>query len=770
MSLIADVRAVCRRLAPLGWHNALKQHGLDIASPNLARELARPLPNIQRGNTGYEDFAPKGVRGIEPGIPALSLLYHALASPGVVEGTGAPRLEDFPTLAELDVVENYIFAAAHLSLEDLRRRYRGRRLAVVVFAYEYRPAAGTCHRRHADFVFARTGVARVGTVGPLYRARFRGFVPYDDSDTHAIRVCPARYAAFIAVKSRGSKTDCCPMRFMTPDTERSGALANQASDSARHFWLPVHKLFAGPECLQGLNDASVTLTPYHVNEKIRRVHLALLSRTARRKAAASGVFDHPPFRFTQDIAAMATGPSLGPGVLVPVPHATLVEPADINGRPLTYLVPRMGATLSSSVNIPAPRDNVRHAPEYVHARTKVESDGRLQDLNKLADPARAVHHGGYHALNYRDHTGDGWIAAQCPWLAVVAPDLARPIAAYSLVTAPDFFFACDQRDLTEWTATLPKPFVKSIWVTSPTALSDQRLPANLQLPGSPFHPSDATVTALVSMAATLSPRRANAAVFVDFRHCHLPDDSAGVFAPGWDVSADKTLAGVGHLAAYGLGSPFPEDAKLCAALSTFWPAVAPDATRTFTYGARSGAYFLVSPLTDDEIGQLGRLPWDGIPGPVVVKAGGRSYAEYHSFDHADYVHSARHNLFSLAVTSHIDGPEYEARALAMALLYRALGVETTWAKTRRLVLSFRPVAAGDPELIAAQTAAGSMLPGSGYRFDTFKAGATKRVRNRPNRERIPIRDRAIAFVDPANRRVLVRRGNSRWRAVQLDTL
>ena len=31
--------------------------------------------------------------------------------------------------------------------------------------------------------------------------------------------------------------------------------------------------------------------------------------------------------------------------------------------------------------------------------------------------------------------------------------------------------------------------------------------------------------------------------------------------------------GPDHLAAYGLGSPFPEDSKLCAALSSFWPAV-----------------------------------------------------------------------------------------------------------------------------------------------------------------------------------------------------
>ena len=54
-----------------------------------------------------------------------------------------------------------------------------------------------------------------------------------------------------------------------------------------------------------------------------------------------------------------------------------------------------------------------------------------------------------------------------------------------------------------------------------------------------------------------------------------------MFAPGWDISVDGRAGGPEHLAAYGLGSPFPEDSKLCAALSAFWPAVAPDAARTF---------------------------------------------------------------------------------------------------------------------------------------------------------------------------------------------
>src|SRR6185437_10571961 len=106
----------------------------------------------------------------------------------------------------------------------------------------------------------------------------------------------------------------------------------------------------------------------------------------------------------------------------------------------------------------------------------------------------------------------------------------------------------------------------------------------------------------------------------------------GVFAPGWDISTDRTRASgtqVQHLAGYPLGSPFPEDAKLCAALSTFWPAVAPDSTREMepSRGNQTGT---VAPLTDEEIGQVGELSWDGVPGPRVVTVNGSDSVEYAS--------------------------------------------------------------------------------------------------------------------------------------------
>src|SRR4051812_16759866 len=199
--LIDHVAAACRRLAPSGWRELMGLHGLDISAGELARELSRPLP-IDRSIPGFEDFAWEGTRGIEPGMPALSLLFHAFASPRVVGGTKStgdlPQLNDYPTPAEIEAVENYVFGANPPSIEDLQVRARGAHLAIVVFAVEYRPGSETVHQRHADMCYARTGVARVGTVPGEYLPAARGYLPFDKSDPHQFRVLPCRYSAYIA--------------------------------------------------------------------------------------------------------------------------------------------------------------------------------------------------------------------------------------------------------------------------------------------------------------------------------------------------------------------------------------------------------------------------------------------------------------------------------------------------------------------------------------------------------------------------------------------
>jgi hypothetical protein len=752
MSLINDVQAICNRLAPEGWGDLLSQHGLDIKATDLAGELSKKLTKIVRSAKGFEDFALEGERGIQRGHPARSLLYHALASPNVLTGADGSDLKAFPTLLELDTVENYVYGVLPPSIPELRDLATDAPLAVVVFAAEYRPGSQTCHARHADLVFSRTGVSRVGTIEPLFDARRRGFLPFVEGEAFTIRACPVRYSVYIAAQVSGDEARFCPMRFQIGDE-----VDDRISDKERKFWQPLHKLFPGSECLAGVPDLQVNLTAHHTNEKLRRVHVEL------QKKFDTGVnpqdLDKPPFIFTEGIAEFSTKPSNGLGLLEPVPHPRLVEPAEFNGKPLSFVVPPDNGTLSSSFAVSGDPNEARHAPEYVHVRVRVENDGTLTDLNNSENVSKIVSDGNYRALHFVDFTGDGWIEASCPTLTNPATGLLGPFAAYSLVTAPDFFPTCDQRELMEWAAKLPQEFSGTIWNAIPLTLSDQRLAANLQLPNSPFDKNDKTMTAIVSMFGEVSSQQTNVKSADALRHSPLPDDCAGVFAPGWDVSRDE-LAGTPHFAAYGLGSPFPEDAKLCAALSTFWPAAAPDATRTMTPDLSS---ITVSPLTDEEIGAAGNLPWDGIPGPRVVQSVSGATAEYSSLDYADYVQSALNGKFSLLLTSHIGVEEYQDRVVAMAVVYSAISLE----KENWLILSFRRVTPGDQELLQAQLESKTTLSGKAYRFEVFRNGTFTTPPEDFRKRRIKIKDRRVLFAgpdrdNPQNSRVLMKKQNGRF--------
>src|ERR1700737_4875890 len=171
MAQIDEVKAACARRAGMGWQSLLKQHGLDIAKADLAAELARKLA-IDRSVPGVEDFSLEGTRGVEAGLPAASLLYHAFASPDVhptASGDPATSADAYPTLAELDAVENYIYGLRPIDPARLKD------FVIGVFAYEYRPGASTAHGYHADFVFSRTGIARVGTRSEAWDGQRRGF-------------------------------------------------------------------------------------------------------------------------------------------------------------------------------------------------------------------------------------------------------------------------------------------------------------------------------------------------------------------------------------------------------------------------------------------------------------------------------------------------------------------------------------------------------------------------------------------------------------------
>ena len=578
-----------------------------------------------------------------------------------------------------------------------------------------------------------------------------------EGDDHAIRVLPARFAPYLAVQLRG---DLALFGPMNPDMRRRLPGGPQAGeDRLRRFWVPVHRLFSGTECLRGLN-LTVALEARHLNEKIRRVH-----RQLRGTGWGPPDIDRPPFAFTDGIAELSEAAEDGEGILHPTVHPRLVEPAVYRERALTYQVPPDASNDWAPSLIVRAEGQDRHAPEYVHARHAVAPDGTTRDLGDEDDVAGRVRRGGYRARHYVDFTGDGWIEALCPELATRVP---RRVPAYSLVTAPDFYPNCDQRELIEWwTERVPQALRGRIWLEAPPlTLADERLPPNLELRGVDFRPEYDTVSAIVSLPASGPPARQRPLeVRRTARHAHLPDGAASVFAPGWDTSRDLTR-GVGHLAAYGLGSPFPEDAKLCAALSSYWPAVAPDAGRSF-----SRPFPTATPLTDEEIGSVGELPWDGVPGPRPVPEDDADVVEYARFDHVDYVRSALDGRFSLALTGRVDTEEYTARILAMARAYAALGVDPSRPtqgepRDRRWsVLSFRTLAPGDGGLRDAQAQAGAVLRGARYRVELGLRGLARRAPGDHRKVRREIAERATLFVGPLPW-VLLKRADAPWQLVR----
>lgn len=739
MPLINDIQAICDRLAPLGWRNLMLNVSaghLDIIQDTpaaLRQVLLRVLPTIHRTLPGFEDFSSEGQRAITAGKPAQSLLYHALASPLVVRDHLGQSLAGFPTPLELETLENFIFSLSADSLANLIAAHGGaKKVAFAVFTSEYRPAADTVDGRHADLVFSRTGVARVGTARAKYLPESRGYWPEDADNPSNVRVMPAKFSVWLAVKKKGSDSRVSPIL----DNERD----QTSSEPSRDFWIPAHKIFAGDECFSG-EMLTVTFTRRLLNVKIQKVH-EFLGTTPKPTGFPYVVEDTL-------IADFSTDSNHGTGCLVPTVHPSLVAPAMKNGKPVTYRVTENKVDVFAAF---AP--GKRGIPEYVHARTRVSANDRLEDMNDQENIISAMKAKPYKALHYVDFTGEGWATVDLSGLLGEIPPI---LPAYVLVSAPDFFPASGQFELSEWSRSpaVPAAFRNKLWNAPPTPLSEIRLPANLKLPATPFQSGDETMTAIVSMGdpvgqASVWPMQPD-----PVRATALPDDAAGVFSPGWDVGQD-TKGTIEHLAAYSLGSPFPEDAKLCAALSTFWPAVAPDVFRTFvTLPERVSANGTVAPLTDAEIGQVGNLPWDGIPGPRVVDVGGEKKVEYAAFLNADYVRLSEQNRFSIRQTARLTAKDYQNRILASCRTYNVLANlgNLEQARNQWLMLSFVEVESGSTALQQAQAEAGHILIGRVYGLKMCRM-SSQRERVNARIERMPLLDLTEFFVSASDVLVL----------------
>lgn len=676
MALIDEVQYLCERLEPAGWYDLLLLHGLDIKARPLNIELAKVL-TVDRTIKGFEDFSLQGERAIEPGTPAGSLLYHALASPNVTLGAGGEPLTDFPTAAELEMLLNYVYGATPPSLAQLQARADST-LALVVFAVEYRPRPETVHRKHADLCFSRTGIARVGTAPMLYEPYLRGFRPFVEGQPHAMRVTPTRYSAYLAVQQKGQ---------IGPGWV--------AGDEELDFWIPLHKVFNGCECIAGL-DLQLDLEAYHVNDKLRQFHI-------RQKCIdwSEPDISQAPFVVTENLAQWADNQQFGAGLCVPVPHERLVEPAQYQGQPVFFSVP--------------PNYNFDY---IINKRHQLRDDGSIRDLNNEPNVEQIIKDGNYRALHFIDFTAEGWIKAHCPVLSQQVP---LSVAAYSILSAPDFYPACGQAELVEWEQ--QQGFPESIWYVSLKALSERRLAANPQMAGGHFVLEDKGVPALVSQLSTDQGNATTGPVARAERQSWLPDTAAGTFSPGWEIAGDGQGFVPKFMCAYNLGSPFTEDVRICSAAGGYWPAVTPDSARTFEPEVK-GSKSTVIPLTDAEIGQTGGISWDGEVGPRLIFVDGRQVVEYTAYEYSDYTNNALAGQLSLQGTGKTSSEAYQQRILAMQLAYFIVGARDRADKGQWAVLSFQQVVRPDAALEQAESEGGEKLPGDKFFFfSLYRYGA-----------------------------------------------
>lgn len=763
--LLETTAAILRRLAPLGWKELFAKHGLDIEADNLEQELSRELTDINRSIHGFDELSPACRRAIEPGHPEKSLLFFALAHPSVASNAHYD-LQGYPTLGELETVENLVYARARRTMTDVKaaanRIHRSHssvdpvELAVVLFATEFRQATGTAHGSQAEFVYSRTGVARVGTLPPRYMEDARGHWPA--SGSAGIHVVPCQWKAFIATKVALS-------RDTIRDDQSVGPMTPVVEDLGQSFWIPIHKLFPGGQCIEG-EDLSLVWRAHHENTKIARIH-KFFDGVGVKSSFQSTDMSRPPYAFTDGIADLSTDPDLPPGTLVPEVQASLIELArNESGQPVTFEVPPRSVSSAngniarfwSSLELRSRDGSRRPAPEYVHIRHVLDDNGEVVSLNDDTAMMRLVTSGNYEAVHYKDFTGSGFVDVEIAGLSEQLPVKA----GFSIVAAPDFYPFVDQRQVTDWyqelTINEPALAAQIGWGAPPTPLSAVRRPADPNVGpvgDKPFARSmgDDTETTISAVIVRPDTQRVPSGTHKHspIRRCPiLPDSAAGVFAPGWAISTDQT-DNVDHLAAYGLGSPYPEDVKLCAALSAFWPAAAPDTTRTYQPRRNSTA-----PMIDKEIG--GVQPWDGVVGITLDAANNR--VEFPDRDFSDYVESALSNSFDIRLTAELTLEEYVTRVRRTAQVREYVNANRDLNIGDFVLVSFDAVGATDQVISEIEGSLGTALSGQIYRFVIGTLRRPRRLAGDHRRRRASL-GRTIELIAADN--LVVHQDNGVWR-------
>jgi hypothetical protein len=735
MALKNEVFNLCNKLAQNGWRElilSVTNKQLDIKQPSaekLKNALLAPINKIDREFPGFEDYALEENKGISPRKPASSLLYHSLASPNVLweDKQKKQKLGYFPSLEEIELVENFVFGITSPSLSLLLSEAGNNEIGVVVFANQYRTAVDTPHQKHADIVFSRTGVSRVGTADLLYNKETRAFEALVKTDVHKIRVLPAKYNAYLSIKVKGDKA-------FLGNRMRNKQSGGAPLDGQLDFWLPIHKLFSGDECIRD-RDLSVVLNAKFKNEKVKKIHKFIKNEFSLETGQASSNLESEPFVLQNNIAQLDGVRNL----VIPQVHKKLVEEALLSGARATLRKPRLPLNgqplikndntlklLFSSLEIRSREANLqignaRPAPEYMHIRSEVVDGQQVNDLNLKSNIINELRSKVFNALHYVDFTGDGFVEVS----TVGLPEINKKIIAYAIVAAPDFFPFVEQSEILNRTQELA-----GIWLTSPLTLSDTRISPNINSHPEFKEKNGLTMFDTITALITFQKVNRGATNFRDNssenRVSYLTDGAAGIFAPGWDTGWDVNIfegKAFRHLAAYGLGSPFPEDSKLCAALSSFWPAVAPDVSRSFW-----PTTLTILPLTDEEIGANSqKMGWDGEAGPQYDRS--KRKVIYKKMDYVDYTLNAFNNKFNFHLLGNINADEYLNRVMSFFKL-RKIDSEIEAVDTNRNrilnLVSFLKVGANDSDMKEANGVLTTKLSAPALKFLFIKPSSIRK--------------------------------------------
>lgn len=564
--------------------------------------------------------------------------------------------------------------------------------------------------KYAQLVFSRTGIARIGNQNINYDKESRCFTnkPIADTDIKQIAVTPARYGLFLVelVEIESNLNDKIKlMNYQNADLKYR---------RNRFFIRPIRKIFSDKignvEFAEyHLNEKLYKLTQFELDgQKFEFPTTADFSAAPFKRINCtndSGAM--LPCHSTDDNLVSLT--RLGDSVLLSSTPNDLVRFAKQNNKPLYFKVPpkweenntsnrRYSAFKVTDKKTKEVNDVIwtefilrerrrttrfrapKNAPLFLNIKYQVDVNDSITHIANNSSEC-TIDGGNYNASLFEDSICDGSVSARITFNTVSENEKTEiqsklrqfgdVFPAFSLVTAPDFFPYSDSNDIRAYYSKYKHKMDSHFLEGGSINLSGIRQRGNPQLKDpytgqNAFKNSFKVDKSFDTLVAVVSNNEKETISTVggfeinfnrDYKNTSfLPDTGTGIFFPGWEVTySTENKADVNNpfLATVGLGSPFPEDMKLCAAANGMWPVASPDAGRTFQGSLKPfkilGKPSTSVPLMDDEIGIHANSPhaqkdsslishgWDGEQGPYLVKDNAEVYVNFTDVGRADYV-------------------------------------------------------------------------------------------------------------------------------------